>query len=66
MIGDGLAELGQARHRRILVGAGQRLGRLRDDVVRPAEIGKALAEIDGVMLGGERRHRVKMVVGRPA
>jgi hypothetical protein len=40
-----------------LVGAGdERLGGAGDDRVRPAEIGKALPQIHGAVLDGERRH----------
>ena len=57
MIGDGLPELGQAAHRRILVRSGQQsLGGPGDDILGPAEIGKALTQIDRPMLDGERRH----------
>ena len=49
---DGLPEL-----RRILIGAGQQgLGGPGDDILRPAEIGKALPQVHRPMLDGERRH----------
>ena len=57
MIGDDLPELDQAAHRRILIGAGQQgLGGPGDDILRPAEIGKALPQVHRPMLDGERRH----------
>src|SRR5687768_6884359 len=60
MVGHRLPQLGETAHRRILVrGGGQRLGRSGDDVVRPAEIGEALAEIDRFMLARERRHALE-------
>ena len=55
--GDGLAQLGQAAHGRILVGAVERRARGGfEDVARAVLLGKALAQIDRAALGGEARH----------
>ena len=55
--GDGLAQLRQAHHRRILVPAvDDRLGGLAADVLGAGIVGKALAEIDRAGLAGEARH----------
>ena len=55
--GDGLAQRGHAHHRRILVGAvHDRPGGDGADIVGALVVGEALAEIDGAMLGGQRRH----------
>ena len=57
MAADSLAKIGQPAHRRILVGrSGQQFGCLNDHILGPAEIGKALPQIDGSMLPGEAGH----------
>ena len=60
MRGDRLAQFRQAQHRRILVPAvDHRLGRLAPHVLRPGIVGKALAEIDRVVLAREPRHHLE-------
>ena len=55
--GHRLAQFRHAGHRRILVAAVlQRVGRRLHHVRRPVGIGKALAEIDRLVLDRERRH----------
>ena len=55
--GYGLAQRGPARHGRVLVVTGAH--GVVDSVEQPgvaAEVGEALAQIDGLVLGGQRRH----------
>ena len=57
---DRLPQFGNAHHRRVLVVAVQgRVGRGAADVLRPGIVGKALAEIDGVVVAGRLRHRLE-------
>src|SRR5262249_15580542 len=60
MHGDGAAQLGNAEHRGILIPAvDRRLGGLAAHVLGTGIVGKALAEIDGVVLARERRHHLE-------
>ena len=55
--GNGLAQGRNAHHRRVLVRPGlQRLFRNPPDIVRSIVVGKALAQIDRLMLDGEPGH----------
>src|SRR5690348_721179 len=57
---DGLPQLGNAHHRRVLVVAIQRGVRRRSpDILRTGIIGKTLAEIDGVIVARGLRHRLE-------
>jgi hypothetical protein len=54
---DGLAQLRQAGHRRILVGAREQgVGRDPADILRSVAVRESLAEIDRVMLPRKQRH----------
>ncbi len=56
----GLAQLGQAHHRRILVPAVDHgLGGLAADILGAGIVGKALAEIDRAGLARELRHHLE-------
>ena len=58
--GDRLAQFGQAQHRRILVPAvDDGIGRLRAHVLRARLVGKALAEIDRILLARKARHHLE-------
>ena len=57
VVGDGLAELRNPHHRRILVVTVQQIVRSRrPHLFRPLVVGKALPEIHRLVLAGERRH----------
>ena len=57
MAGDGLAQFGQAHHRRILVPAiDHRIGGLLTHIERARIIGETLTEIDGLRFTRPRRH----------
>ena len=60
MGGDGGPQLGEAKHRRVLIPtADHRFRRPGAHVLRARIVGKALAEIDGLMLAGEPGHGLK-------
>jgi hypothetical protein len=60
VFGDGLAQLGKAHHRRILVVAvHQIVGRRGPYGIRSLVVGKALAEVDRLMLAGKCRHHLE-------
>ena len=55
--GDGLAQRRHARHRRVLIQArAHGVGHRIDDARVAVEIRKALAQVDGLFLRGQRRH----------
>ncbi len=57
LVRDGLAQLRHAGHRRVLVQAALHRARDRVDDLRIAvEVRKALAQVDRILLGGERGH----------
>ncbi len=57
VLGHRLAQGGDSLHRRILVGAAhQGLGRLGPHVLWTGVVGKALAQVDGAVLGRQTRH----------
>ena len=57
---DRLPQLREAHHRRILVVAvHHRVRRGPPDILRSGMVGKTLAEIDGVVVAGELRHRLE-------
>ena len=60
MVGDRVAQFGQAEHRRILVPAVEhRFGRLGAHVGRAWIVGEALAEIDRIALARQPRHHLE-------
>ena len=60
MFGDRRAQFGQAHHRGILIVAVQhRIRRLAAHVLGAGIVGKALSEIDRLLLAGERRHHLE-------
>jgi hypothetical protein len=60
VLGDRLAQLGQAHHRRVLIVPLQQIVRRRPTHrLGPLVVGKALAEVDRLMLAGERRHHLE-------
>ncbi len=57
---DRLPQLRNAHHRRVLIVAVHgRVGGGAPDILRPGIVGKALAEIDGVVVARELRHRLE-------
>ena len=60
VLGHGLAQLGHPHHRRILVGGVlQGIVRRLAHVVGPVAVGKALSQIDRLVLDGQPRHHLE-------